>query len=275
MPLSVSVVENADIGEQCYRAVTLDDDPQWLAVIADEYVRLRSECVLPPCEVTLDGVQILSVARLQERLGAATLPFRRQDSFDVVRSDLGETVAYMLLEQEYRTAIGYKSVRDRETIQQPGRGLDVVGVESGDIFTLVIAEVKVSDERANPPQVVDRSDDSLRSQHAGHLADPPATAKKIWNQSRHVLDKDVRNSLFAAALLFEERRWDRLRLVACCVLLRPRECYAAADFGSFHETPEDYAPAQLRFMVVCLPDARVETTVAAWYDLVKQRGLAA
>jgi len=49
------------------------------------------------------------------RLKGACVPFRREDNFDVVRSDFGETLAYALLEQTDGTAIGYKSVRDRET----------------------------------------------------------------------------------------------------------------------------------------------------------------
>jgi hypothetical protein len=186
----------------------------------------------------------------------------------VTRSDFGETLCYMLLGQEYSTIFGYKSVRDRELINLPGRGIDAIGIENDGKLTLVLGEVKVSNANASPPQVVDASDDSLRNQHLGYLRELNITAKKIWNLSRHVLDATVRDLLFTALWCLEEQRLDKLQLVACCVLIRPRNRYTVKDFGSFVKRPADYEPARIRFVVVCIP-GDVEEVVDNWYATVK------
>src|SRR5262249_14398812 len=148
-------------------------------------------------------------------------------------------------------------VRDRETIQLPARGIDVIGVEEaeeGARLILVIGEVKVSDEAGSPPAVVDAAVDSLRNQHLAHIRDLQQTANKIWNQSRLALDLVVRNLFFTAAYLLEEQRLTDLDLVAYSLLVRPTNCHTERDFGSFRSAQNDYAPARIRFIVVCIPD---------------------
>jgi hypothetical protein len=267
IPLSAAEVEND--GGHAYRVHRLDANTDWLAQLAQTYVALRTECAVPITTVSLDGVDFVDGAGVLARLTGACLPFRRDDNFDVVRSDMGETLAYAALEQSDGTSIGCKSVRDRELRQAPGRGIDVVGVEPGPKLTLVLGEVKVSDEAKCPPKVVDKAKDGLRKQHLAHMADRQATADKIWDQSRRVNDAALRDKLFASALLFENERWDQLRVVACCVLVRSNARYAVGDLGSFRSSPADYAPADVRFIVITTPDA-VEATVKTWHGLLKQ-----
>ena len=272
MTLFFIPIEESLSSGHSFRALKLDDDSEWINPVAVEYVRLRSECAQPLADISLDGIEVLSVDRISKRLEDATIPVRRFDNFDVVRSDFGEMLCYMLLEQEYETRFGYKSIRDRETTQLPGRGIDAVGIEEGsdgDLLTLVLGEVKVSDEAASPPQVVDRGEHCLRNQHLSHLRKPVATAKKIWDMSRRSPDSSAQALLFTAALYLEENRWDKLRLIACCVLVRPRCKYTKADFGSFQQCPDDYKPALIRFLVVCIPDD-VEKVVQNWYATIKR-----
>jgi hypothetical protein len=192
-----------------------------------------------------------------------------------VRSDFGETLAYVLLEDQFGTLIGYKGVRDRETIQQVGRGIDIVGVEEGDPLLLLLGEVKVSDESASPPQVVDKTADCLQVQHLKHIGERQITAKKIWDQSRHVTDKDIRDRLFTAALYFESERWDKLQLISCSVLVRPEQKYSDRDFGSFRDAPSDYCPARIRFIIFCVPGDSIESIIQDWYESINSTGAAA
>ncbi len=272
MTLFFIPIEESLSSGHSFRALKLDDDSEWINPVAVEYVRLRSECAQPLADISLDGIEVLSVDRISKCLKNATIPERRFDNFDVVRSDFGELLCYMLLEQEYETRFGYKSIRDRETTQQPGCGIDAVGVEEDDEgtpLTLVLSEVKVSNEAASPPRVVDKSNDCLRNQHLSHLRNPVATAKKIWDMSRRSPDYSAQTLLFTAALYLQDNQLDKLRLIACCVLVRPHCKYTKADFGSFQQCPDDYKPALIRFLVVCIPDD-VEKVVQNWYATIKR-----
>jgi hypothetical protein len=268
MPVSFQCTDKEDVGEHCYRVHAPDPETDWVGELAREYVGLRTACGTPLVDVSLDGLEdIVDVTAIRARLHAAAIPRRRQGNFDVVRSDFGETMAYSLLEQEYATKFGYKSVRDRELVQSPGRGIDAVGVEEGAKLTLVLGETKVSDEDRCPPRVVDENDDSMRNQHRGHMEDRTVTANKLLDWARRIPDPELQERFFRAALLLERDMWDRLRVVACCVLVRPAERFAKGDYGTFYSDAVDFAPADVRFLTVCLPE-RVEPTVQTWYDAV-------
>jgi len=212
MALPFLVVDTSEVGDHKFSTLEFEDNSNWMETVAAEYVRLRTECISTIRNISLDGIQILEVDTIKQYLQKATIPQRSGGNFDVTRSDFGETLCYMILEQEYCTMLGYKSVRDRELINLPGRGIDTIGIENDGKLTLVLGEVKVSNASASPPQVVDASDDSLRNQHLGHLNELNITTKKIWNLSRHVLDAAVRDLLFTALWCLEEQRLDKLQL---------------------------------------------------------------
>jgi hypothetical protein len=187
---------------------------------------------------------------------------------------MGEVLGYELLEQEYQTRIGYKSVRDRELPQLPGRGIDVIGVEletpgaDGKLrLRLLLGEVKVSDENRCPPRVVDANDDSLREQHRAHMAERGHTVSKVFQQAQRTIDSGARDLLFAAGLFLEREAWERVRVIACSVLVRSQRRCADGDCGTFYESPGDYAPATVRFLTIELPED-VETTVTKWVEKV-------
>jgi hypothetical protein len=274
MGLACKIHAILDAGGHEYRVLTPDEATDWLREIAKEYVHLRTCCVVPLRDISLDGIGVVSTAALQKRLQKATIPIRRADNFDVVRSDFGEVICYMLLEQDYGVKLGYKSVRDRETINCPGRGIDAVGFEDGEILTVVLGETKVSDAVATPPEVVDKSDDSLSKQHVAHLTERDQTAAKLWETARHVTDPELRDQYIRAAILLEEGRLDKLRITGCCALVRSIEKYQAGDFGSFRKKPKKYQPEQLRFLIVCTPEG-IETIIGKWYEIVKELEVAA
>jgi hypothetical protein len=178
MALPFLVVDTSEIDDHRFSALEFENDSNWMETVATEYVRLRTECVSPIHDISLDGIQVLDVATIKQYPQKATIPPRSGGNFDVTRSDFGETLCYIILEQQYSTMLGYKSVRDRELINLPGRGIDAIGIENDGKLTLVLGEVKVSNASASPPQVVDASDDSLRNQHLGHLNELNITTKK-------------------------------------------------------------------------------------------------
>jgi hypothetical protein len=269
VPFTPPTIEDKD--GHTFRANSPDGATDWLDQVARNYIDLRACCATPLRDISLDGIDGWDLSRLKARVQQATIPQYKGGNFDVVRSDFGEVLLYGLLEQLYRTELGYKSVRDRELTQLPGRSIDAVGVEGaiGAGLTLVLGEAKVSDDKSQPPAVVDKKEDSLRNQFLAHLKERETTTNKVVDQARRVLDPDLRDRFFAAALLFEEQRFDQIRVVACAVLVRSNALAAKADYGSFAKKPKDFGPATIRFHRVLLP-AAVDEIVKLWHDAIKR-----
>jgi hypothetical protein len=276
MPLQVDLIEEYSAGDHRYTVFEPTAVGDWQGELAAEYRRLRTACAVPVGPITVEGIGIVGVDRLQQYLQNYTIPVYKPGNLGIVRSDFGEVIGCALLTQLYGTKLGYIGVCHRETIQLSGRGIDLIGIEEGEAedepLTLVLTEVKVSGEAKSPPAVVDKNDDCLRIQHLFHIANRTTTVAKIWNQSRQILDIEVRDLFFRVAVLLEES-WSNVRLVACSVMVRPRLCYTPADFGSFAKTPEDFQPANVRFLVLCVPgNGNIDSVVENWYEVVKAPG---
>src|SRR5690606_16668023 len=160
MRIPISLTQNHENTPHIYHVYGLDGDYSWLTQLAEEYQNLRVETDHHMEEISVDGIAVVDPSSILRRIRAATIPTRPEEptNFDVVRSDFGETLCYIVLEDGHRTIFGYKSVRDRELTQLPGRGIDAIGIEENadGTLTLVMAEVKVSDDVNSPPGVVDR-----------------------------------------------------------------------------------------------------------------------
>jgi hypothetical protein len=250
----------------------------WLKNVANEYVKLRTECTIElPATLDLSGIGVLDASNLQTRLAKALVPKAdtHRKAFSVTRSDLSEVAAYMLLERSFDTEIAYKPVRDRELIQLPGRGIDAVGIEVGEKLMVVLGEVKFSDENSSPkaPQVVDVSKDCMRTQHLGHISEIDQTISKIWDCARRAKDPKLQELLFAAAIYLEDKMTDAVEIVSCCVLVRPEARHSAGDFGTFKDSPEKFSPANVRFLVWVLP-GDIDSILADWVAAVEAERLA-
>jgi len=176
---------------------------------------------------------------------------------------------YVLLEQNFDVKFAYRSIRDRETIQLTGRGIDAVGVVNLDKLMLVLAEAKVSDEGKSPPNVVDNAADSLSKQHKNHIADIEITTKKIWDLGRRSSDQETQELFLKAYLYLDHKRWDKIELLVSCFLVRPKNKYTQKDYGSFRTQPNAYSPANINFWVICIPDT-VQAVVTKWHEAIKR-----
>src|SRR6266571_5245027 len=276
-----------------YAVYRPDAAADWLDRLADVYVALRAAPRSPLHDPTL-GIEVVERANVERLLATATVPrLTTGDWRDIIRADLGEVLAYELLEGVYGTRIAYKLVRDRELTQFPGRGIDAIGAEplsaGGEPMPdpphqrteemeatagapqltaamLVLVEVKVSDEDASPPQVVDTGDLSMRSQHLGHLSEWEKTMDKVWLAVRNATDPKTFEYLTQIALRLARDKTS-VFIVACCVLVRPRLKVADTDCGTFEAKPTDYVPARVRFLTVALP-SDMEATLTDWNDAI-------
>lgn len=250
-----------------YESHALGESRSWLAPTWQAYEDLRTQCTVAINPDALAEATGFGMAELSARLAAAVVPPRGSGNFDIVRSDFGESLAYLVLDDAFGTEFAYRSVRDRERIEMPGRGIDAVGVERTEPPTLVLCETKVSNEDQHPPGVVDASADGLRKQHLGHLeALTEETARKVWNCARFARTEETQILFFRVATLLSEGCLDDLRIVAACFLVRPQDVFDHTDFGTFHAVPEDFAPASVRFLVATVPGP-VDDVVDEWANV--------
>lgn len=254
MSLVLNTIHNFSSGEHRFESLGCHSNPDWLDHVSREYINLRTAPNLPLEQVSLEGITIMDTEGIRRKLQERVIPHRTGGGLDVIRSDFGETLSYMVLEQRYQTRIGYKSVRDRETINLPGRGIDAIGIENNGGLTLILSETKVSDENRTPPQVVDRNRDSLSKQLKNHITRHEETSRKIWNTAKLCNDSAIRNDLFAVALRWDERAWDKITVVCCAILIRPRARYTERDFGRLRDNPNALGHARIRFLILCIPN---------------------
>ncbi len=272
MTIPFVLARNLDVALHQFRVYESNDgnDPEWLKSLAKEYVKILTHRETRLKNISLGDHDLsMDVQQIQKYLHKASIPTYKPGNFNVVRSDFGELLCYLLLERDYHTLFGAKSIMYRELRDLPGRGIDAIGVEKQDRLTLVLCEVKVSDEQLSPPRIVDYTDDSLSKQqryHLTHLLE--ATKDKIWRVANRTRDEECAELLTAAAMYLEEGRLDKLHIVACNVLIRPKTKHKQNDFGSFRKNPVQYDPAKIRFLIACVPD-NIDDMIMHWYNIVQ------
>lgn len=126
-----------------------------------------------------------------------------------------------------------------------------MGVENNGTLRLLIGEVKVSDEDKNPPQVVDSNYDSISKKLREHIENHENTSTKLWDIARKTKNMPVNDLLFTAAIYWDYRKWSKLQVVCCGVLVRPRNKYDRKDFGLLKRDPTLVSPGKVRFLIVC------------------------
>ncbi len=262
-----------DVGEHHFRVYHAPANYHlaWLVPMAREYIRLLSHS-----QERIENIRShladlnMDMTSVERRLKQNSVPKRRYDNFDVMRSDFGELLCYMLLEENYSTVIGAKSIEIRELTDAPGRGIDAIGIEERDgKLVLVLCEVKVSDDRTSPPGVVERREDCLKNQQLMHIEQLfNATKRKIQHCAKLVRDRQRSAQLDLVSALLEFGFVDDLKVVSCCVLVRPASLHRSQDFGSFYTNPDQFQPATVRFLIPCLPHP-INDIINEWDDVIR------
>jgi hypothetical protein len=273
MGLELSLIESAGTPPHCFDSYDLVDPEAALRELASDYHALLTATAAGPATQLFEGISDWKSVVIGNLLSRYAVPPLGTRPLDVVRADFGEVLAYALLQERFQTRIGYKLVRDRELPGQPGRGIDVVGIEEGVPLTLVLAEVKVSAQDQNPPWVVDRNPDSIRQCLVGRITDHARTAMHIVTAARKTSNSEVAQLLFAAAELWAGRCWDRLRIICCGVLVRQKDRYTRKDFGSLLADSSQVGHGVIRFLIVCIP-GDLEAQIRAFYAKLPSSGAA-
>lgn len=265
-------------GVHRYRVMAPDHD-EWLEGLAALYRELRTDSRVPLSDLGLTGIEGFDVNELAVVLADTQIPTRHANSkmpkhLAVERSDIGELALALVGEMIHGYSYGYRSVRDRELVTLPGRGIDQIGVLEVELDSgrrgcvLSFGEAKVSSDKKSPPGVVDSGDDALRAQHVGHLEERDASVGKVLGTARQTTDRAVARMLYTAGMLLRKES-DLLTVRSTSMLVRDQS-HKLTDFGSFRASPSDFDPGHIDFTILVVDTADIEAVVDEFLELARK-----
>ena len=147
---------------------------------------------------------------------------------DIYRSDLGEllTTYYFeeKLEEGQRYVIPAKNISTRERYDMPGRGIDAIGyrIKDDGTYELLIAEAKVSEQKQNPPSVVDKTDDSIYKTHKKYHDETDTLKQRLVEFSKNLKGIDLTIIMFIIVNI--ENKTNKCDITYGCGLVRDHIC---------------------------------------------------
>ena len=169
--------------------------------------------------------------------------------FHVPRNEIAEILAYEVASKIHAATIPAARVREKEVPGQPSRGLDLMSIVEQEPVQLLVTEVKASQSPDSPPTMVCDSGDSLRHQTVSIIGDRTRLTQELNWAHKHCKPDD--RSLVAKVLV--RLALEQIQLVAAPVLVRSSASYSRSDFGCFEDDPDEFKPANVDFVILCLP----------------------
>ena len=194
---------------------------------------------------------------------------------DIYRSDLGELLTTYYFEEKLpngeRYIIPLKNISTRERYDMPGRGLDALGYrkESDGSITLLLAEAKVSEQKSNPPGVVDANKDSLYKSQKIHHDDEPMVLQRLTEYLRHISVTEDTVALGCLVLLIQAKQKEKYHITYGCGLVRDYTCLDKdKDFGKFKSSIDEFRPGRVNFGIFSFTEKTIAETVELFYKKV-------
>lgn len=194
---------------------------------------------------------------------------------DIYRSDLGELLTTYYFEEKLpdgeRYIIPLKNISTRERYDMPGRGFDALGYrqeENGSI-TLLLAEAKVSEQKSNPPAVVDVKKDSLYKSQKNHHDDELMVLQRLTEYLKHVSVTTDFTALGCLVVWMHTGQKDKYNITYGCGLVRDYTCLDKnKDFGKLKSNVEVFRPGQVNFEIFSFTEKTITETVELFYKKV-------
>jgi hypothetical protein len=260
MSMRYELVSTATVGAHTYECYDVQADEE----LIDEVARLVCELYVDPeslvdslrkASADLDAVASLDeLNSLIDEVASSVIPQMNMEAkklhLQTPRNEVAEILAYDALRRLHNAVIPASRIREKEVSGQPTRGVDIFALLLEPKVRAVICEVKASSDAASPPSVVGTGDDSMHSQTKKRLKDRKTLIAELNWAHKHTSD-DMRRDVARALILLSRK--DAEPPVAAPVLVRPVDRHGEDDFGCFKETPQEYSPAQVRFLILRIP----------------------
>jgi hypothetical protein len=195
---------------------------------------------------------------------------------DIYRSDLGELLMTYYFEEKLpegeRFIIPLKNITFRELADLPGRGLDAVGYRNdleGKV-EILLGEAKVSADKKSPPQVVDKTNDSIFKTQLKHKNEVPVVIQRLSDYARRLNIKDAEIIGFAIVCM-ESGLSGKVCLTYGCTLIRDYNCVNEnTDYGKMKTNEKDFEPGKVHFSILSFSDKNIDETVDLFYKKVQE-----
>lgn len=227
--------------------------------------------------VDFDLTQIKSIVRqksvfvdpLREK-GGTPDPFN-----DVYRSDLGELLTTYYFEEKQEEKCRYiipaKNISTRERYDMPGRGIDAIGyrIKDNGTYELLISEAKVSDQKQNPPAVVDQTKDSIYKTHKNYHDNADTLKQRLVEYSKNLNGLDLIAIL--CVVIDIENKTNKYAITYGCGLVRDYTCVdETKDFGKMKSNANEFEPGNIHFAILSFTEETIDSTIDLFYKKVQE-----
>lgn len=254
---------------------------------AQKYIEQRSTLTLAAIDEALkmsDGLgvdfDLSQIKSIIQQNAVATVRNREEGGIpkafnDIYRSDLGELLTTYYFEEKLdehdRYIIPAKNISTRERHDAPGRGIDAVGyrIKKDGTYELLIAEAKVSDQKQNPPSVVDQKEDSIYKTHKNYHDHPDVLKQRLVEFSKNLKGKD----LFAilCVIVDIENKTNKYDITYGCGLIRDYTCVdETRDYGKMETHADEFDPGNIHFVILSFTEETIDSTIDLFYKKVRE-----
>lgn len=193
---------------------------------------------------------------------------------DIYRSDLGELLTTYYFEEKLgetkRYVIPAKNISTRERFDKPGRGIDAIGykINENGKPELLIAEAKVSEEKTNPPSVVDRAGDSIYKSLKNYHDHPEIIQQRLSEYCKFLSPTDL---IAIMCFVIEIENGNIPNIMYGCGLVRDETCVdESQDFGKMKTKASEFEPGNIHFAIFSFTEATIESTIDLFYRRVRE-----
>ena len=194
---------------------------------------------------------------------------------DIYRSDLGELLTTYYFEEiigeSQRYIIPAKNISTRERYDMPGRGIDAVGyrIKNDGTYELLIAEAKVSEQKQNPPSVVDKTEDSIYKTHKKYHDEVDTLKQRLVEFSKNLNGQDLIAILCVVVDI--ENKTNKYTITYGCGLVRDYTCVdETKDFGKMKSNANEFEPGNIHFAILSFTEETIDSTIDLFYKKVQE-----
>lgn len=194
---------------------------------------------------------------------------------DIYRSDLGELLTTYYFEEKldegHRYVIPAKNISTRERYDMPGRGIDAIGyrIKEDGAYELLISETKVSEQRKNPPAVVDETKDSIYKTLKNYHDKEDILKQRLIEFSKNLKDNDL--YMIMCIVIDIENKTNKCEITYGCGLVRDYTCVdETKDFGKMKSNENEFEPGNIHFAILSFTKETIDSTIDLFYKKVRE-----
>ena len=137
------------------------------------------------------------------------------------------------------------------------------------IYELLIAEAKVSEQKQNPPSVVDKTEDSIYKTHKKYHDEVDTLKQRLVEFSKNLNGQDLIAILCVVVDI--ENKTNKYTITYGCGLVRDYTCVdETKDFGKMKSNANEFEPGNIHFAILSFTEETIDSTIDLFYKKVQE-----